>query len=72
MRLCQPVATQVGHFSHAFFAMALANFPAHALPPRDRSQGWLITLDEKENALQRVQTATGCSRCGRDCRRERE
>ena len=32
----------------------------------------LIALAENENAAQRVQTATGRSRCGRDCERESE
>ena len=71
MRLCQPVASQVGHFRHACFEIVEANFPGHVMPARGRSQGWLIAVAENVNAAQRVQTATGCSRRGRACKRER-
>ena len=71
IRLCQPVASHVVHFCHAFLVRALANFPVQGLLARARPHGWSITSAENENAAQRVQTATGCSRCWRDCKRER-
>ena len=71
MRLCQPVASQVGHFCHALFVCAPANFPVQDRLARVRPQGWSIASAENENAPQRVQTATGCSRCWRDCKRDR-
>ena len=70
MRLCHPVASHVGHFCQASDDKVLVNFPGQGLPARVRAQGRLIALVENENAAQRVQTAAGCSRCGRDCKRE--
>ena len=59
MRLCQPVASQVGHLCQTFFDTVLANLPRQGPPARERLHGSLIALAENENAEQRVQTATG-------------